>query len=167
MARLASEHLIPGSSVVEQPAVNRLVAGSNPARGANRNRQVFEIICISDLAVFLFSAPEFLPRIWPLPRAPRPRGTPHPPPLSARDRSGHNCSLPAECRRRQDGDGMARPADLSVILLDHIQMAVPDGYTGFGFYLVDQDQRIHAGPFRSRETANAYLEDLWHQPRTG
>ncbi|OYX87835.1 MAG: hypothetical protein B7X99_10795 [Rhizobiales bacterium 17-65-6] len=62
---------------------------------------------------------------------------------------------------------MARPADLSVILLDHIQMAVPDGYTGFGFYLVDQDQRIHAGPFRSRETANAYLEDLWHQPRTG
>src|SRR5262245_14885317 len=24
----------PGSSVVEQPAVNRLVAGSNPARGA-------------------------------------------------------------------------------------------------------------------------------------
>lgn len=27
--------LFPGSSVVEQPAVNRLVAGSNPARGAN------------------------------------------------------------------------------------------------------------------------------------
>ena len=27
---------IPGSSVVEQPAVNRLVAGSNPARGAKR-----------------------------------------------------------------------------------------------------------------------------------
>lgn len=26
--------LLPGSSVVEQPAVNRLVAGSNPARGA-------------------------------------------------------------------------------------------------------------------------------------
>ncbi len=26
----------PGSSVVEQPAVNRLVAGSNPARGAKR-----------------------------------------------------------------------------------------------------------------------------------
>jgi hypothetical protein len=26
--------LFPGSSVVEQPAVNRLVAGSNPARGA-------------------------------------------------------------------------------------------------------------------------------------
>src|ERR1700721_827873 len=25
----------PGSSVVEQPAVNRLVAGSNPARGAS------------------------------------------------------------------------------------------------------------------------------------
>jgi hypothetical protein len=28
--------LFPGSSVVEQPAVNRLVAGSNPARGANK-----------------------------------------------------------------------------------------------------------------------------------
>jgi hypothetical protein len=27
----------PGSSVVEQPAVNRLVAGSNPARGANHS----------------------------------------------------------------------------------------------------------------------------------
>ena len=26
--------LFPGSSAVEQPAVNRLVAGSNPARGA-------------------------------------------------------------------------------------------------------------------------------------
>ncbi len=26
--------MIPGSSVVEQAAVNRLVAGSNPARGA-------------------------------------------------------------------------------------------------------------------------------------
>ena len=29
--------LFPGSSVVEQPAVNRLVAGSNPARGAKQN----------------------------------------------------------------------------------------------------------------------------------
>jgi hypothetical protein len=28
----------PGSSAVEQPAVNRLVAGSNPARGANKIR---------------------------------------------------------------------------------------------------------------------------------
>jgi hypothetical protein len=28
--------LFPGSSVVEQPAVNRLVAGSNPARGAKQ-----------------------------------------------------------------------------------------------------------------------------------
>jgi hypothetical protein len=26
--------VVPGSSAVEQPAVNRLVAGSNPARGA-------------------------------------------------------------------------------------------------------------------------------------
>jgi hypothetical protein len=30
--------LFPGSSAVEQPAVNRLVAGSNPARGANKIR---------------------------------------------------------------------------------------------------------------------------------
>ena len=30
-----SRPAFPGSSVVEQPAVNRLVAGSNPARGAN------------------------------------------------------------------------------------------------------------------------------------
>ena len=28
----------PGSSAVEQPAVNRLVAGSNPARGANKSK---------------------------------------------------------------------------------------------------------------------------------
>ena len=36
--RLTPEHLasFPGSSAVEQPAVNRLVAGSNPARGANK-----------------------------------------------------------------------------------------------------------------------------------
>ena len=31
----ARKLLFPGSSAVEQPAVNRLVAGSNPARGAN------------------------------------------------------------------------------------------------------------------------------------
>ena len=31
----ASAAVFPGSSVVEQPAVNRLVAGSNPARGAS------------------------------------------------------------------------------------------------------------------------------------
>jgi hypothetical protein len=30
-----ASRLFPGSSAVEQPAVNRLVAGSNPARGAN------------------------------------------------------------------------------------------------------------------------------------
>src|ERR1700689_2905865 len=30
----------PGSSVVEQPAVNRLVAGSNPARGAKQNQSL-------------------------------------------------------------------------------------------------------------------------------
>jgi hypothetical protein len=35
--------LFPGSSVVEQPAVNRLVAGSNPARGANKIKYLSEI----------------------------------------------------------------------------------------------------------------------------
>jgi hypothetical protein len=30
----AVARVVPGSSAVEQPAVNRLVAGSNPARGA-------------------------------------------------------------------------------------------------------------------------------------
>jgi hypothetical protein len=34
--------LFPGSSVVEQPAVNRLVAGSNPARGANKIKDLEE-----------------------------------------------------------------------------------------------------------------------------
>ena len=33
----ARQLLFPGSSAVEQPAVNRLVAGSNPARGATYN----------------------------------------------------------------------------------------------------------------------------------
>jgi hypothetical protein len=32
----ARQLLFPGSSAVEQPAVNRLVAGSNPARGATK-----------------------------------------------------------------------------------------------------------------------------------
>ena len=40
------EHIFPGSSAVEQPAVNRLVAGSNPARGA--------ILLQSCLAAFVF-----------------------------------------------------------------------------------------------------------------
>jgi hypothetical protein len=41
-----SAGLFPGSSVVEQPAVNRLVAGSNPARGATIKQRLsdrFEI----------------------------------------------------------------------------------------------------------------------------
>ena len=33
-ARLNSQNVFPGSSVVEQLTVNQLVAGSNPARGA-------------------------------------------------------------------------------------------------------------------------------------
>src|SRR3546814_21193860 len=32
--RLLRDRLLPGSSAVEQPAVNRLVDGSNPSRGA-------------------------------------------------------------------------------------------------------------------------------------
>src|SRR5215472_14418680 len=35
-ASTTPSRLFPGSSAVEQPAVNRLVAGSNPARGASR-----------------------------------------------------------------------------------------------------------------------------------
>ena len=38
LARAAA--IFPGSSVVEQPAVNRLVAGSNPARGAKQIKQL-------------------------------------------------------------------------------------------------------------------------------
>ena len=34
--------VFPGSSAVEQPAVNRLVAGSNPARGANFFKRVIK-----------------------------------------------------------------------------------------------------------------------------
>ncbi|WP_127092210.1 hypothetical protein [Aquabacter cavernae] len=62
---------------------------------------------------------------------------------------------------------MARPADLKVIVLDHLNMAVPDGYAGYGFYLVDDEMRIHAGPFRTRGLASEFLEDLWDLPRTG
>ena len=38
-ATFASEQAFPGSSAVEQPAVNRLVDGSNPSRGATSRRQ--------------------------------------------------------------------------------------------------------------------------------
>lgn len=62
--------LFLGSSVVEQPAVNRLVAGSNPARGATRlirrclpaaasNRKPHKI--------------QRKPKLWPPPEADRPR----------------------------------------------------------------------------------------------
>ena len=37
---IAPSRLFPGSSAVEQPAVNRLVAGSNPARGAKHLAKV-------------------------------------------------------------------------------------------------------------------------------
>ena len=40
--RARAAALFPGSSVVEQPAVNRLVAGSNPARGANKIKGLCE-----------------------------------------------------------------------------------------------------------------------------
>ncbi len=35
--------MFPGSSAVEQPAVNRLVAGSNPARGASKIKDLSAI----------------------------------------------------------------------------------------------------------------------------
>lgn len=43
--------MVPGSSAVEQPAVNRLVAGSNPARGAsffNSLPQTFPVLCVQN-----------------------------------------------------------------------------------------------------------------------
>ena len=39
-AFITPSRLFPGSSAVEQPAVNRLVAGSNPARGAKLNKHL-------------------------------------------------------------------------------------------------------------------------------
>ena len=42
--------LIPGSSVVEQTAVNRSVAGSSPARGANNLNE--DLALTIDLAGF-------------------------------------------------------------------------------------------------------------------
>ena len=45
---LPSAGVFPGSSVVEQPAVNRLVAGSNPARGANN----FNVLIVSYTELF-------------------------------------------------------------------------------------------------------------------
>lgn len=62
---------------------------------------------------------------------------------------------------------MARPGELVVKVLDHLNMEVPDGYRGYGHYLVDPEGRIHAGPFRTRALAEEHLEDLWHLPRTG
>jgi hypothetical protein len=44
-----NEQPFPGSSVVEQPAVNRLVAGSNPARGAIHLAQVVDFQTQFDL----------------------------------------------------------------------------------------------------------------------
>src|SRR5579872_1810264 len=43
-ALCAHAAVFPGSSVVEQPAVNRLVAGSNPARGANACSLLFTTV---------------------------------------------------------------------------------------------------------------------------
>ena len=48
----------PGSSVVEQPAVNRLVAGSNPARGAKSQFLPNWACCRTQLA---WRWPSFLP----------------------------------------------------------------------------------------------------------
>jgi hypothetical protein len=42
--------VFPGSSAVEQPAVNRLVAGSNPARGAKPNQRLSGITALPKIA---------------------------------------------------------------------------------------------------------------------
>jgi hypothetical protein len=41
--------MVPGSSAVEQPAVNRLVAGSNPARGAKQIKYLGRFIPVLQL----------------------------------------------------------------------------------------------------------------------
>jgi hypothetical protein len=48
--RKALSAMFPGSSVVEQPAVNRLVAGSNPARGAKYFKQLAQDFGIEELS---------------------------------------------------------------------------------------------------------------------
>ena len=50
----------PGSSVVEQATVNRLVAGSNPARGARSTRFCFKRNRVFLCAVIIRRVPEFL-----------------------------------------------------------------------------------------------------------
>ena len=47
--RARAAALFPGSSVVEQPAVNRLVAGSNPARGAKLNQWLMRNTATSEV----------------------------------------------------------------------------------------------------------------------
>ena len=68
-ATFASEQAFPGSSAVEQPAVNRLVDGSNPSRGANKFKhlvrspetllnpgKIWDGIALVSLPAFLFRA---------------------------------------------------------------------------------------------------------------
>ncbi|WP_188574604.1 hypothetical protein [Azorhizobium oxalatiphilum] len=52
-------------------------------------------------------------------------------------------------------------------MLDDTQKAEFSGYAGFGFYLVDREHNVYAGPFRSRAAANYHLDELWEQRRTG
>lgn len=62
---------------------------------------------------------------------------------------------------------MPKLSDLDVVLLDDTQKAEFSGYAGFGFYLVDRERNVCAGPFRSRAAANHHLDELWEQRRTG
>jgi hypothetical protein len=48
-AFITPSRLFPGSSAVEQPAVNRLVAGSNPARGAKSNQRLNSTIALAKI----------------------------------------------------------------------------------------------------------------------
>src|SRR5215510_1025453 len=48
--------VVPGSSAVEQPAVNRLVDGSNPSRGANAN---FELCFLMIFSAFCQTSRRF------------------------------------------------------------------------------------------------------------
>jgi hypothetical protein len=55
-----ASRLFPGSSAVEQPAVNRLVAGSNPARGANKIKDLCQRLEVNSSVRYSIGTQRFL-----------------------------------------------------------------------------------------------------------
>jgi hypothetical protein len=90
--------VVPGSSAVEQPAVNRLVAGSNPARGANKFKDFRE-----DAALFgsLGVPPGYQPKM-----------IPHFCRMSSQGRSNRDGERVGACLQRPD-HGARRPASVA------------------------------------------------------